>query len=58
MFLEYWMIGALIIAAGVWSEYRYRTGVKEGIETTIGVLHEKKMIKIGSNGQMVKHPHA
>ncbi len=58
MFLEYWMIGALIIAVGVWSEYRYTRGVRIGIEDTVVVLHEKKMIKIDENGQMVRHPHA
>jgi len=58
MFLEYWMIAAVILATGLWSEYRYRRGVLAGTEVTVSILHEKKMIKIDSNGQMVKHPHA
>jgi hypothetical protein len=58
MFLEYWMIGAFVIVVGVWSEYRHSRGVRSGIDATISVLHEKKMIKIDSDGHMVKHPHA
>lgn len=58
MFLEYWMIGAFILATGLWSEYRYRRGVLAGTECTVSILHEKKMIKIDDQGKMVKHPHA
>lgn len=58
MFLDYWMIAAIILVTGIWSEYRYRRGVLAGTECTVTILHEKKMIKIDSDGQMVKHPHA
>lgn len=58
MFLEYWMIGALIFATGLWSEYRYRKGVHAGTECAISILHERKMIKIDEQGKMVKHPNA
>lgn len=58
MFLEYWMIIALIIATGLWSEYRYRRGVLAGTEVTVSILHEKKMIKIDEQGKMIKHPNA
>jgi hypothetical protein len=58
MFLEYWMIAAVILVTGLWAEYRYRRGVLAGTEVTVVVLLEKKMIKIDSNGQMVRHPHA
>jgi hypothetical protein len=58
MFLEFWMIAAVILVTGLWAEYRYRRGVLAGTEVTVVVLLEKKMIKIDSNGQMVRHPHA
>jgi hypothetical protein len=58
MFLEYWMLAAFAIAAGLWSEYRYRKGVLAGTTITVGLLHEKKMIKIDSEGNMVRHPNA
>ena len=58
MFLDYWMIAALVIVTGIWSEYRYRKGVLEGTTITVGLLHEKKMIKIDSEGNMVRHPNA
>lgn len=58
MFLDYWMIAGIILVTGLWSEYRYRRGVIAGTECTVSILHERKMIKIDSDGQMVKHPNA
>jgi hypothetical protein len=58
MFLEYWMIGAFVIVAGIWSEYRYRRGVLAGTNITVSILHERKMIKIDEHGHMIKHPNA
>lgn len=58
MFLELWMIAAVILATGLWSEYRYRAGVLAGTQCAVSILHEKKMIKIDDQGKMVRHPHA
>lgn len=58
MFLDYWMIAALIGVTGIWAEYRYRKGVLAGTNITVSILHERKMIKIDSDGQLVKHPNA
>ena len=33
MFLQYWMLGVLIILTGLWAEYRNRVGFKSGIST-------------------------
>lgn len=58
MFLEPWMIITLVVATGVWAEYRYRNGVTSGVETTLSILQQRRMIKIDDQGQLVKHPHA
>lgn len=55
MFLDYWMIGIFIIAAGLWSERRYMLGVRGGVETTLTMLAERKFLKIDEKGHLVPH---
>lgn len=35
MYLEWWMILIFIVVAGIWAEYRHRTGLSKGV--TVGV---------------------
>jgi len=57
MFLQYWMLGVLIILTGLWAEYRnrvgFRSGVSVGMETTLWTLKEKDIIDIDSKGKIL-----
>jgi len=57
MFLQYWMLGILIILTGLWAEYRnrvgFRSGVSVGMETTLWTLKEKDIIDIDSKGKIL-----
>jgi len=55
MFLEYWMIAAFVIVAGIWSERRYMLGVRSGINHTVAILAEQNLLKIDEQGHMVPH---
>jgi len=57
MFLQYWMLGILIILTGLWAEYRnrvgFRSGVSVGMEKTLWTLKEKNIIDIDSKGKIL-----
>lgn len=57
MFLQYWMLGILIILTGLWAEYRNRVGFKSGVsigmKTTLWTLKEKDIIDIDATGKIL-----
>lgn len=56
MFLEWWMIGIIAIATGLWSEYRNivgrGTGVNQGAAAMLQILLEDKIIDIDESGKI------
>lgn len=56
MFLQYWMLGILIILTGLWAEYRNRVGFKSGVSTgmtsLLWALKEKDIIEIDAKGKI------
>ena len=56
MFLQYWMLGVLIILTGLWAEYRnragFKLGVSQGMTTLLWALKEKDIIEIDARGKI------
>lgn len=53
MFLDWWMLVVLAIVTGIWSEYRWYKGISQGATSTIMILADQNLIKIGKNGEVV-----
>ena len=56
MFLQYWMLGIIIIMSAFWAEYRNRVGFKSGVSTGVTsllwTLKEKDIIEIDARGKI------
>ena len=52
MYLEAWMIIAIILAFGVCAFYNRRGGFVSGATVTLAVLEKERMIKIAEDGSV------
>jgi hypothetical protein len=56
MFLEWWQLGVLALATGMWAEYRnsagYQKGLRFGIESLLTKLHDERVIEIDNDGKI------
>lgn len=50
MFVDLWIVGLFSLLFGFCAWWNYKTGVTKGIETTLNVLSDAKVITISEDG--------
>jgi hypothetical protein len=55
MYLDYWMIAAVIFSFGACHWISRVQGIQEGAVTTLRLLHEEKIINVSDEGKVSRY---